>query len=157
MMRGVTVNEANSGKTSEAKIVEWATAARDSGEFVGVGAAIVGVSTFFLALALHGASYDKGGVPIAIAVSGAVGAQLVVIALVAATLSLCLSARATRWWKVLAAVAVVVMLFFAVLPAVVAGYSWLAVLLLAVSTVVYDLVAAGYLAIVRPWAYITGR
>lgn len=157
MMEVMTVNETGSGRTYRAMIGEWATAARDREAFVGVGAAIVGISTFFLALALHGDTYDRGGVPPGIALPGAVAAQLVVIALLTAVMSLYPSARAARWWKLLAIVTGAVMLFFAILPAIVAGYSWLAVLLLAVLTIVYDLVVAAYFAIVRPWAYLNAR
>jgi hypothetical protein len=153
----MTVGEANDGKTYRTMIGEWAAAARGNGEFIGIGATVAGVGTFFLALALHGYSYNRGGVPAAIAYPSAVVAQLVVIALITAALSLYPSARATRWWRLLGAAAGAAMLIFAVLPAVVAGYPWLAVLLLTMLTIVYDVVVSAYVSVVRPWAYLAAR
>lgn len=154
-MGAMGADGADDDRTYPAMIGRWVTVARASGGFVGGGGIAVGLSTFLVALGLHGRSYDDGGVPAAIAFAGAAAAQLAVIVLLTATLSLYPSGRTARWWRVLMAAAAVLMLFFAVLPALVARYSWLAVLLLAVLTIVYDLAVAAYLAVVQPWAYLT--
>ena len=154
MMEGVAINEPGDGRTYTAMVGDWVTAARTSDGFVGGGALVVGMATLLVALGLHGSSYDNKGVPTVIAYLGGLAVQLVVVALLTAVLTLYPSAKTTGWWRTLLIVASVLTLFFAVLPAMVAGYSPIAALLFAVLTILYDLAAATYLAVVSPWSRV---
>jgi hypothetical protein len=138
-----------------ASLVAWATGARGNDGFVGAGAVLLIVASLFFVLGVHGSSYSQGSVPDSIAFLGALAAQATVIALAVTVAVLYPSAWRRTWWRVLAGVTLVLLLFFAGLPAVVAGYSWLAVLLLVVATVVYDVIVTTWLVVVRPWSALT--
>jgi hypothetical protein len=152
MLHGVTVDD--SGSKTPVALTAWATAARQNDTFVGAGAVVLIIASLFFVPGVHGASYSHSSVPDAIAYLGAIAAQALVLALATTLAVLYPSAWRLTWWRALAVATLILLLSFAALPALVAGYSWLAVLLLVVATLVYDLIMTAWLVIVRPWAFL---
>src|SRR4051794_25549996 len=100
--------DAGSSRISRVAVTEWVTAARNNEAFVIVGAGVLVIASLFFVLGVHGDTYvHEGGVPSAIAYLGSLAAQVIVVALLVITVTL--YAAGSRWWRVLAVVAGVLM------------------------------------------------
>jgi hypothetical protein len=126
--------------------------------FWGLGGLFVLISTGITGLALHGDSYvHGGGVDDAVARPAALLAELLVISMATALFVLHRTIRRRRGATIARlafALVAVVALFFALLPPLVDSQTPLAVFLYVLLTLGIEGIAAGYLAVTRPWIYL---